>query len=220
MAAKALVLSLRSIRCHGNHVNAVHRRKTIIGGTSFLTTRNKNILWIKLDKSFFELDKDLYLGTVYISPNTSQVINQELLDDIESEIVNFTLKGDVILQGDFNARTGSMQEFAVHDDDNQFLEIPEDYEIDTENYRYSQDENTTNSRGRILIDLCTALSLRILNGRVVGDLTGKKTCFKYNGSSVVDYVILSPVEFSIMLITLLSTIWNPSYRTIVPFHSH
>ena len=125
-------------------------------------------------KSFFELDKDLYLGTVYISPNTSQVIDQELLDDIESEIVNFTLKGDVILQGDFNARTGSMQEFAVHDDDNQFLEIPEDYEIDTENYRYSQDENTTNSRGRILIDLCTALSLRILNGRVVGDLTGKK----------------------------------------------
>ena len=84
-----------------------------------------------------------------------------------------------------------MQEFAVHDDDNQFLEIPEDYEIDTENYRYSQDENTTNSRGRILIDLCTALSLRILNGRVVGDVTGKKTCFKYNGSSVVDYVIIS-----------------------------
>ena len=195
-------------------------RKTIIEGTSFATTRNKNILWIKLDKSFFELDKDLYLGTVYTSPNASQVIDQELLDDIEREIVNFTLKGDVILQGDFNARTGSMQEFAVHDDDNQFLEIPEDYEIDTENYRYSQDENTTNSRGRILIDLCTALSLRILNGRVVGDLTGKKTCFKYNGSSVVDYVILSPVEFSIMLITLLSTICNPTYRTIVPFHSH
>ena len=58
-----------------------------------------------------------------------------ILDDIESEMVNFTLKGDVIVQGDLNARTGSMQEFAVHDDDNQFLEIPEDYEIDTENYR-------------------------------------------------------------------------------------
>ena len=39
---------------------AVYIRKTIIGGTSFLTTRSKNILWIKLDKSFFELDKDLY----------------------------------------------------------------------------------------------------------------------------------------------------------------
>ena len=82
---------------------AIYIRKTIIGGTSFVISRNKNILWIKLDKSFFDLDKDLYLGTVYISPNTSQVIDQELLDDIESEIVNFTLKGDVILQGDFNA---------------------------------------------------------------------------------------------------------------------
>ena len=75
----------------------VYIRKTIIGGTSVVTTRNKNILWIKLDKSFFELGKDLYLGTVYcllfmISPNTSQVIEQELLHDIESEIVNFTLK--------------------------------------------------------------------------------------------------------------------------------
>ena len=54
-------------------------RKTIIGGTSFVTTRNKNIPWIKLDKSFFELDKDLYLGTVYISPNTSQVIDLETI---------------------------------------------------------------------------------------------------------------------------------------------
>ena len=102
---------------------AVYIRKTIIERTSFATARNKNILWLKLDKSFFELDKDLYLGIVYISPNTShQVIDQELLDDIESEIVNFTLRGDVqILQRDFKACTDSMQEFAVHDDDDQFL---------------------------------------------------------------------------------------------------
>ena len=32
---------------------AVYIRKTIIGGTSFVISRNKNILWIKLDKSFF-----------------------------------------------------------------------------------------------------------------------------------------------------------------------
>ena len=34
-----------------------------------------------------------------LDPPLSQVIDQELLDDIESEIVNFILKGDVILQG-------------------------------------------------------------------------------------------------------------------------
>ena len=40
-----------------------------------------------------------------------------------------------------------------------------------------------------MLETCTALNLRILNGRIVGDLEGKKTCFHYNGSSVVDYVI-------------------------------
>lgn len=78
-----------------------------------------------------------------------------------------------------------MQEFAVHEVDNQCLEIPEDYEIDTENYRYSQNENSNNSRERILADLCTALNLRILNGRVVGDLTGKNHASNA-GSIVVD----------------------------------
>ena len=40
-----------------------------------------------------------------------------------------------------------------------------------------------------MLEICTALNLRIFNGRIVGDLEGKKTCFHYNGSSVVDYVI-------------------------------
>ena len=46
-----------------------------------------------------------------------------------------------------------------------------------------------NARGRIFLETCTALNLRILNGRIVGDLEDKKTCFHCNGSSVVDYVI-------------------------------
>ena len=40
-----------------------------------------------------------------------------------------------------------------------------------------------------MLETCTALNLRILNGGIVGDQEGKKTCFYYNGSSVVDYVI-------------------------------
>ena len=55
--------------------------------------------------------------------------------------------------------------------------------------RRSQDSGTVNDRGRNLLETCTALNLRILNGRIVVDLEGKKTCFHYNGSSVVDYVI-------------------------------
>ena len=32
-------------------------------------------------------------------------------------------------------------------------------------------------------------NLKILNGRKIGDLTGKYTCHQYNRSSVVDYII-------------------------------
>ena len=46
-----------------------------------------------------------------------------------------------------------------------------------------------NARGRNLLETCTAFSLRNLNGRIVGDLEGKRTCFHDNGSSVVDYLL-------------------------------
>ena len=32
--------------------------------------------------------------------------------------------------------------------------------------------------------------IKILNGRTAGDMTGKYTCFKYNGCSVVDYIMV------------------------------
>ena len=46
-----------------------------------------------------------------------------------------------------------------------------------------------NARGRNLLETRTAFSLRNLNGRIVGDLEGKRTCFHDNGSSVVDYLL-------------------------------
>ena len=70
-----------------------------------------------------------------------------------------------------------MQE-TISDDDNVFLNVPEDYEADEPYIRQSQDSGTINSRGRNLLETCTALDLRILNGRIVGDLGGKKTCQK------------------------------------------
>ena len=41
---------------------------------------------------------------------------------------------------------------------------PEDYENDEQCLRQSQDSGTVNARGRNLLEACTALNLRILNG--------------------------------------------------------
>ena len=52
-------------------------------------------------------------------------------------------------------------------------------------------DNKLDARGRPLLELCVTTKMRILNGRVIGDLFGKYTCHKPTGSSVVDYIILS-----------------------------
>ena len=57
--------------------------------------------------------------------------NDDLISDIEAEMLSFSQKGGIIVQGDYNARTGEIQE-VVMNDDNTFLPVPEDYEIDSQ----------------------------------------------------------------------------------------
>ena len=45
------------------------------------------------------------------------------------------------------------------------------------------------THGKQLLELCISSGLRILNGRSFGDSNGNFTCHRYNGSSVLDYVI-------------------------------
>jgi hypothetical protein len=46
-------------------------------------------------------------------------------------------------------------------------------------------------RGKELLNLCICNQIRILNGRVLGEMFGNYTCDTSNGSSVVDYVLVS-----------------------------
>ena len=69
----------------------------------------------------------------------------------------FSQKGDIIVQGDYNARTGGIQETIL--DDDYFPECPLDYENDEQCLRRSQDSRTMNARGRNLLVSCTALNL-------------------------------------------------------------
>ena len=49
--------------------------------------------------------------------------------------------------------------------------------------------------GMNLLQMCKASSMRILNGRALGDSTGKYTCHQPGGSSVVDYGIVEDELF-------------------------
>ena len=59
--------------------------------------------------------------------------------------------------------------------------------------RYNSDQSRVNNYGRRLLDLCKSCDLYIANARLGLDkFLGSKTC---KGTSVVDYVILSPCLF-------------------------
>ena len=74
----------------------------------------------------------MYLGTVYLSPpNYERNNNDDLILEIEAEMLSFSQKGGIIVQGDYNARTGDIQEVLMTHD-NTFLPVPEDYEIDSQ----------------------------------------------------------------------------------------
>ena len=53
----------------------------------------------------------MYLGTVYLTPpNYETNSSEDLIGELEEEMFSFAQKGDIIVQGDYNLRTGDIQE--------------------------------------------------------------------------------------------------------------
>ena len=195
-------LELNSFKCYTKHRNrtknklhggiALYIKNNLLNGTKLIRSNSKNIIWCELDKKFFGLQRNIYLGTVYFSPQAYEnAKHEDYITELENDVAYLSRKGDIIIQGDFNARTGEAQEF-ITDDANSAIfhdSLPDDYESDIQIIRQSLDKGNVDKRGTQLIDLCTENNLRILNGRIVGDCKGKKTCFQHGGSSLVDYVI-------------------------------
>ena len=120
------------------------------------------------------------------------------IDDLEREIFKFASKGKIILQGDFNARFSNLQDTVTFSkyfsENNDIIDIPtnSDPNIPTRN----SSDTVNNTTGKTLIDLCIMSDLNIINGRKSGDLFGEKTCFRWNGSSLIDLVICSSSPFT------------------------
>ena len=58
-------------------------------------------------------------------------------------------------------------------------------------YHRNSEDRTFNERGKHLLDFAREANLKILNGATIGDVMGRFTCLRYNGNSVVDYMLAS-----------------------------
>ena len=152
-----------------------------------------DIQWVKMNKDFFGLSKDLYICVMYFPPCASAYtkrLEYDILDILDKDITKFKDHGDILLCGDLNARTGSQPD-AIFEDDKLYLPLGDNYSIDKNITKRMSKDSTVDGRGKQLLDLCIGQQLRILNGRAFGDIFGNFTCYNYHGSSTVDYVIAS-----------------------------
>ena len=98
--------------------------------------------------------------------------------------------GEILICGDFNARTGGLLDYIQNDDSNEnFNEcpVPNNYSPDIPLTRRQLDK-VTNLLDNLLITLCKDMQLRILNGRFLGETFGFFTFYNLNGQSTVDYM--------------------------------
>jgi hypothetical protein len=139
------------------------------------------------------------MGFVYIHPANSSIVTDnrlykgiDYLDRCMSEVLNQFPECDIIISGDYNARTGSLNDYIINDD-NKFIPSLEDmdYPSDTFNLPRKSTDDVYNEYGKELMDICCTFGVHILNGRFQGDKHGAFTCFKDNGASVVDYILCS-----------------------------
>ncbi len=150
---------------------------------------NENFLWCKLCKHYFGYTEDVFICIVYIPPEYSTRERRLRLDHFKV-LKDTTAKIDsssIILMGDFNARTGNIEDLVK---DKHETCPYDDFYSDIRLERNNQDQ-TTNKYGKRLIEHCVATKSYIANGRTLGDLQGRLTCFQELGASTVDYAIIN-----------------------------
>ena len=190
-------------RCSGGI--ALYIRQSFYQYCTIIEKDCDDIIWLRIKGNVLNLNHDLFLCLCYIIPTTSS--REGLVEmDVFDRISNYILKiandthdcYNLLLCGDFNARTGNERDYVIFDNDANIDILPIDYEMDTAMSRYSQDKKI-NAYGRKLLDFCKQNTVRIANGRLGSDKeTGKYTFVGSTGRSVIDYVIVSPALLNVI----------------------
>ena len=179
-------------------------RKSLSSGIQKVKVlQSEDFVVVKLKARSFNLLRDTNIVNVYNSPlhssfkkrkNKDGGVTWSTIDLLADCISNIPDDKDIILVGDFNARSGLLDDSSISGDRHVLLQM-NTINNTTRNQpdfpkRCNQDQKI-NADGKPFIDLTKTLGLTILNGRILGDVFGNYTCLKYNGCSTVYYMCVS-----------------------------
>ena len=146
-------------------------------------------------KTFFGLSKDKKIVFTYVSPinscyTKSRVSN--ILEKIETQFLG--QENNFIIMGDLNGKTNLGDDFVRDDLDKHSPINVTSYKKDTYIGRKNMDNHPIDTQGKIILNLCKYLSLRILNRMTEGDPFGQFTRYHSNlrdMPSAIDYALCS-----------------------------
>ena len=151
----------------------------------------------------FNRINDIVLCFPYVPPEGSTVYNQtggtngiDLFEDKLLQIASKYPDASLLLAGDFNARCGNLQDILSDDNVDYIFDQDSVYEADDFHMKRNSKDLTQNAFGVSLIEMCKNFSMHIVNGRSNKEAEGEITCIANDGSSVVDYFIVSTNLFS------------------------
>ena len=178
---------------------AIYLRDEFCNAVSLYKQDGDDILWLRFEGVMFDLNHDVFVCLCYIVPADSSrqpYIELNVIDRISDHILEIANQTNeqyhLLICGDFNGRTGTEADYVIFDNARNNPTLPDNYELDVELQRFSQD-HIINRNGRNLLQFCKAHNLRLCNGRFGDDKgVGKFTYIGHNGKSVIDYVIMSP----------------------------
>ena len=155
-----------------------------------VTRESDSLVWLQLQGKCLSLPYDVNIGVVYIPPEGSPYADTDDLGHLCEAIRNKSKSGRVFICGDTNARTSEIIDHVIPD---AFDGLSEYFQTQPEESSRNNVDKMVNGYGKKLIDLCKYTGLQICNGRLC---ESAHTCYKYNGESVVDYLLAQPDAFA------------------------
>ena len=161
------------------------------------------------------------LGFAYNPHPSSPYANDEFLDELEEDILQIRSMGveDILLMGDWNARTGELDDIVRGEADGDpavpYSILPDNYVPSPDLAQRSNEDKIVNRAGLNLVEFMKSLSLVFLNGRKRGDHLGDFTFVAPQGSSSIDYGIVShQFYYSIDQFTVLERVVDSGHFPI------
>jgi len=152
------------------------------------TTKDGTRIWLRLGNAF---QRPLFLCIVYATPQGLPYADNSLFEHICQKVGEAMNLGGVLLAGDFNARIGTNTNFIDYSQLADVLLVPQAIEDTLPNDMLERQNRDTVTAGwhHEFLDLCRTIGLFILNGHILGDISGEYTCLSNKGFSIVDYFL-------------------------------